>query len=149
VHADALAFLAASLTLPAGATEKVLIYCHDLYCSKFVFEESQNPRGDLQVEEVLETSTGPDSGIDDSRSSTVLYGILPNDPKEAAAIRRLLDSTTMRLHEHYIIDRMMESYSATFHTKRHMRHSGTLTVVCAELTNRIQARRPLRRLGYY
>ena len=32
-HVDALASLAASLALPAGATEKVLVYNHDLYCS--------------------------------------------------------------------------------------------------------------------
>jgi len=50
--------LATSLALPAGAMKKVLIYSHDLYCPKFAFEESQTPRGDLQVEEVLETSTG-------------------------------------------------------------------------------------------
>jgi len=59
-HADALASLAASLALPAGATEKVLVYSHNLYCPKFAFEESQTPRGDLQIEEVLETSTGPE-----------------------------------------------------------------------------------------
>ena len=57
-HADALASLAASLALPARATKKVLVYSHDLYCPKFAFEESQTPRGDLQVEEVLKTSTG-------------------------------------------------------------------------------------------
>ena len=33
-HADALASLAASLALPAGAAEKVLVYSHDLYCPK-------------------------------------------------------------------------------------------------------------------
>jgi len=38
--------------------EKVLIYSHNLYCPKFAFEESQTLRGDLQVEEVLETSIG-------------------------------------------------------------------------------------------
>ena len=57
VHADALTFLAASLALPVGATEKVLIYNHDLYCPKFASEESQTPRRNLQVEEVLKTST--------------------------------------------------------------------------------------------
>jgi len=62
--------------------------------------------------------------------------MLPDDPKEAAAIRKkLLDSITMRSSEHYIIARMMESYSVAFHIKRHMRHSGKLTEVGAELTN--------------
>ena len=48
-HVDALASLAASLALPVRATEKVLVYNHDLYCPKFAFEESQTPKGDLQV----------------------------------------------------------------------------------------------------
>jgi len=47
----------------------------------------------------------------------------------------LLDSTTMRLREQYITDRMMESYFVIFHTKKHKRYSRKLTVVCAELTN--------------
>jgi len=56
-HADTLASLAASLALPAGATMRVLVYIRDLYCRKFVFEDSKTPRGDLQVKEVLEIST--------------------------------------------------------------------------------------------
>jgi len=39
-HADALASLAASLALPPGVTEKVLIYSHDLYCPRFAFEDN-------------------------------------------------------------------------------------------------------------
>ena len=45
VHADALAFLADSLALPAGAAEKILIYSHDLYCSRFAFEDNQKSTG--------------------------------------------------------------------------------------------------------
>jgi len=89
VYADALASLAALLALPAGATEKVLVYNHDLYCPKFAFEESQTARGDLQVEEVLETSTG--TKFRDWRFpfiDFVLYDILPDDLKESATIRR-------------------------------------------------------------
>ena len=56
-HVDALASLAALLALPAGATERVLIYSRDLYCFKFTLEDSRTPRRDLQVREVLETST--------------------------------------------------------------------------------------------
>jgi len=37
-HADALAFLAASLALPAGVVEKILVYNHDLYCPRTAFE---------------------------------------------------------------------------------------------------------------
>jgi len=56
-HADALVSLATSLTLLAGATERVIIYSHDLYCCKFALEDSKTPRGDLQVKKVLETLT--------------------------------------------------------------------------------------------
>ena len=38
-HANALASLVASLALPAGAAEKVLVYSHDLYCSRLVLED--------------------------------------------------------------------------------------------------------------
>ena len=58
-HADALAFLAPSLDLPARAAENVLVYTHDLYCPKLVLEDDQTLIGDLQVKEALETSGGP------------------------------------------------------------------------------------------
>jgi len=87
-HADALASLDASLALSVGATEKVLVHSRHLYCLKFALEESQTPEGELQVNEIFETSTGLKSGIGDSHSSTVLYGTLPNNHKEAAAIKR-------------------------------------------------------------
>ena len=96
-HADALASLAASLALPARATEKVLVYSHDLYCPKFALEDEQTPTGNLQVKEALETSVGPK--LRDWRFPYIdyaLYGLLPDDPKEAVAIRRKpLNSTTM------------------------------------------------------
>jgi len=88
-HADALASLAASLTLPAGATEKVLVYSHDLYCPKLALKNNQIPAGNLQVEEILETSIGP--GLRNWRFPYIdyaLHGILPDDPKEAAAIKK-------------------------------------------------------------
>ena len=53
-HVDALASLVASLALPAGAVEKILIYSHDLYCLKFAFEDNKKPSSDLQVKEALE-----------------------------------------------------------------------------------------------
>jgi len=58
-HADALASLAVSLAHPAGAAEKVLVYSHNLYWSRFTFEDNQNPTRDIQVKKALETSTGP------------------------------------------------------------------------------------------
>ena len=57
-HADALVSLAASLALPAGATEKVLVYNHDLNCPKFALEDNQTSERGLQIKEVLETPTG-------------------------------------------------------------------------------------------
>ena len=54
VHVDALASLDASLALPAGATEKIFIYNHDLYCPRLAFEHHQKPTRDLQVKEALE-----------------------------------------------------------------------------------------------
>jgi len=59
-HADALVSLAASLALPAGAAEKVLIYSHDLYCPKPALENDQISAGNLQVKETLETPAGPE-----------------------------------------------------------------------------------------
>ena len=88
-HADVLASLVASLTLSAEATERVLVFRHDLYCCKIVLEDSRILRGDFQVKEDIETTTSleprdwrfPYIGF-------VLYSILPDDPKEATAIRR-------------------------------------------------------------
>jgi len=37
-RADALVSLAASLPFPAGVTEKVLVYNHNLYCPQFAFK---------------------------------------------------------------------------------------------------------------
>ena len=84
------------MALLAGATEKGLVYNHDLYYSKLVLEDDQTPIGNLQVKKTLETSAGPK--LRDSQFLYIDYalcGILPNDPKEAAVIRwKPLDSTT-------------------------------------------------------
>jgi len=50
----------ASLTLLAGATEKVLIYNYDLYCPRLALEDSQTLERDLQVNEIFETSISPE-----------------------------------------------------------------------------------------
>jgi len=52
---------------------------------------------------------------------------------------KLLDSTTTRLHEHCITNRMMESSSAAYHIKRRRKHSKRLMMVRAELTNLVQS----------
>jgi len=59
-HADALVSLTASLALLAGAAENVLVYSHGLYCLKLALKNDQIPIGNLQVKEILETSTGPE-----------------------------------------------------------------------------------------
>ena len=59
-YADALASLATSLALPARVIEKILVYSHDLYCPRIIFEDHQKPTGDCQAKEALETSTGPE-----------------------------------------------------------------------------------------
>ena len=86
---------------------------------------------------IFETSTDPEPR--DWRFPFiyyVLYGILPDNSKEAAVVRRkVLNSITMRLCKYYIACRMMESCFAVFHTKRHMKHSGKFMMICAELTN--------------
>jgi len=48
-HANALAFLAASLAFPATVIEKVLVYSHDLYCPKLALENDQILVENLQV----------------------------------------------------------------------------------------------------
>ena len=67
----------------------MLIYSRDLYFCKFALEGYKTPRGDLQVKEVLETLTSLElKDWQFTYIDFVLYGMLPDDPKEAAAIRR-------------------------------------------------------------
>ena len=77
------------MALPAGAAEKIFVYSHDLYCPRLTVEDHQKPTRDLQVKEALETSTGLE--LRDWRFPYInytLYDILPENPKEAAAVRR-------------------------------------------------------------
>ena len=69
--------------------EKIFIHSHDLYCPRIVLEDYPEPTEDRHDKEALESSTGPEPK--DWRFpyiDYVLYSILPEDPKEAAAIRR-------------------------------------------------------------
>ena len=59
-HADALISLVALLGLPARAIKEELVNTRDLFCLKFALEDSKAPKGNLQVKEVHETSTGPE-----------------------------------------------------------------------------------------
>jgi len=60
-----------------------------MYYPKLALENDQIPTGNLQVKETLETSVGPE--LRDWKFPYIdyaLYGILPDDPKELAAIKR-------------------------------------------------------------
>jgi len=139
-HADALASLSAFLVLPAAVTEKVLVYNHDLYCPRFALEDSQKPIRDLQVKEVLETSTGHE--LRDWRFlyiDYVLYDILPDDSKEATAIRRkaskfYYNAITRALYRRSHNGILLRCH----HTKRHRKYSNRLITACVELTNLVQ-----------
>ena len=81
--------LPASLALPAGATEKVLVYNYNFYYPKFTLEDDQMPTNGLHVKEALETLAGPE--LKNWRFPYIdytLYSILPDDLKDAPAIRR-------------------------------------------------------------
>ena len=135
-HADALASLATSLALSVGATERILVYSCDLYCYKFGLEDSKTPRRDLQVKEILDFDKSRTYGLVIPLHDFVLYGILPDDPKEAAAIKRKAPRLYYNeIMQTCIIDRMTKSYSKAFHIKRHRGHSKKLMMVCAELIN--------------
>jgi len=69
--------------------EKVLVHNRDLCCPKFALEGNQTQKVDLQVKKVLETSTS--LKLRNWRFlfvDFILYDILRDDPKEAAAIKR-------------------------------------------------------------
>ena len=89
MHADALASLTASLALSARVEERVHVYICNLYYYKFAIEDSKTPRGGLEVKEILEISTSLEpKNWQFPYIDFILYDILPDDPKEAAAIRR-------------------------------------------------------------
>ena len=68
-----------------------------------------------------------------------LYDIPPNDPKEAAAIRRKIPKFYYNTITRTLYRRShMESSSAACHTKRHMKYSKRLMMVCVGLTNLVQ-----------
>ena len=137
MHADALASLVASLALPNEATEKVLIYNHNLCCPNSPLKKVKLQEKTFKSKRFWRLQQVQNSEIGDSQSLTSSYkASCSTTPKrQSPSAKRLLDSTTIRLRGHYITDRMMESYSTAFHTKSHRRHPGKLTTVCAELTN--------------
>ena len=125
------------MALLARAAEKVLVNNHDLYCLKLDLENDQTPAGNLQIKETLETLTGLE--LRDWRFPYIdyaLYDILPNDPKEAATIKR-------KAHKFYYnaitrtiyTDCMIESSFTACHIKRLKKYSKRLIMVYVELTN--------------
>ena len=105
------ASLAASLTLPAGAVEKIFVHSHDLYCPRIALEDYQEPTGDCQGKEVLESSTGPETG--DSLTLIMSYttSCLRTPKKRLPLEGKPPNSTIMRSHECCIVDRMTGSCS--------------------------------------
>jgi len=71
---DALTVLAAILALPADTTYRLIVATCHLFCPKY----------GLEVSEVHTTSTPRDWRF--SIIDYALYGILPDDPKEAASV---------------------------------------------------------------
>jgi len=76
---DTLVALVATLTLPADITSRLIVVTHHLFCPKY----------DLEISEVHATSTNLKPR--DWRFPIIdytLHDLLPDDPKEAASIRR-------------------------------------------------------------
>ena len=119
-HADALASLAASLALPAGAVEKVFIYSHDLYCPRIALEDYQESKRDCQGREVLESQPvwSLETGDFLTLTMSCTASCLRTPKKWLPFEGKPPNSTIMRLREHCIIDRMMGSCSAAFHQRR-------------------------------
>ena len=104
---------------------------------KFTLETDQTLERSLQVKKFLKSQQVWNFGIGNSHSSTMSY--MTYYPmilrRQLLSEGKHLNSTIMLSHKHYIADRKMGSCFIAFHTKRHMKPSGKLTMVCAELTN--------------
>jgi len=149
VHADALASLIASLVLPAGATERVLVYSRDLYYCKFVLEDSKTSRGDLQVKEIFETSTGLETrDWRFSYISFILYGIFPDDSKETASIRRKAPQFYYNTIMQTLFRRSYDGYSNAFQIRKKVLKEAHDSV-CGPYEPGPKLRDRLRRLDYY
>jgi len=94
-------------------------------------------QSEVKSKRFLRTQQVQNLGIGNSYSSTMsymaYYPIIPRRKQPSEGKR--LDSTIMRSREHFIADRMMESYFVAFRTKRHRKPSEKLTMVRAELIN--------------
>ena len=134
-HADALASLTASLALPAGAVEKILVYSYDLYCPRFIFEDHQKPTGDRRVKEALELQQVQSSGTSDSHTSTMhcTAPFLMTPKRQLPLEGKPLNSIIMRSREHCTLDRMMGSSFAACHRRRHRKYSKKRMTACVEL----------------
>ena len=134
-HADALASLAASLALPVGVVEKILVYMHDLYCPRVTFENHQKPTGGRQVKEALESSASPEP-----RDWRFLTLTMPCMASCLMILKKRLplegkppNSIIMRSCEHCIANRMTGFSSAAYHQRRHSKYSKKRMMACVEL----------------
>ena len=72
-HADALASLAASLALPAGAVKKIFVHSHDLYCPRIAPEDYQEPREIVKARKHLNRQPVQSLEIGDSPTLIMSY----------------------------------------------------------------------------
>ena len=141
MHADTLEFLAASLTLLAGGTERVLIYSRDLYCWNLPLKRVKLQEETFKLKRFLRLRQVSNPGIGDSLTFTSSYTAycLITPRRQLPSEGKLLDFITMRSRGHYIVDHMVKSYSDAFHIKRHRRCSKKLMTVHIELTDSDQS----------
>ena len=123
VHADALASIAASLALPAGVVEKILVHSHDLYCPRMLLKITRSQQEIVKSKKLL--SRQPAQSLETGDSLTLIMSCTASClmiPKKRLSLEgKPPNSTIMRSHEHCIVDRMTGSYFAAYHKKRHRR----------------------------
>jgi len=62
-HADALSSLAASLSLPIGIEERVLVYSRDLYCYKFALKTVKLQEKTFRLKRFLRLRQASNQGL--------------------------------------------------------------------------------------
>jgi len=132
-----LASLAASLALPARATEIVLIYSRVCNVANLPLKIIKLQEETFKLKRFLRPRQVSNLGIGDSltltSSCTTYYPMTLKVQLQSEG--KLLSSITTWSHEHYIASHMMESYYDAFHIKRHRRLLKKLMMVHVELTN--------------
>ena len=134
-HADALAFLVASLALPPGVVEKILVYSHNLYCPRVTFEDHQSRQETVKPKKLLRRQPVQSLGIGDSRTLTMpCTSFCLMIPKRRLPLEgKPPNSTIMRSREHCIADRMTGSSSTACHKRSHRKYAKKSMTACMEL----------------